>query len=289
MSELYHYGVLGMHWHVRKFKPVSTSNDRPKSKTRIGWDDDIRVKKGTRAYRITPNTSEKTNLRYVTVDENDRLFYKAMWEKTLKDNGIANKDSKFYEQRYKLKSDLLSPSAKKRLDIANDLMNDKDVYNEFLHVHVVHQMAQKTGQSIPYTKALIKNTKDTKKYNAAYKHAIGTWDKYWKEQFKNGPPTMKGQFLLQTIGESDYMRYKFGEAVVKRGYNMVIDDHGADFKNDKVNAPIILLKANSILEEHGSKPLSQYTENSARYIYLNDTSEISTNYAKKHYVPKVYN
>lgn len=105
--------MLESHWHVRKFKPVKTSNDRPTSKTRIGWDDDIRIKKGIRAYRITPNTSEKSNLRYVTIDKNDRLFYKSMWEEALKDNGIANKDEKFYEQRYKLKSDLLSPSAKK--------------------------------------------------------------------------------------------------------------------------------------------------------------------------------
>ena len=74
------------------------------------------------------------------------------------------------------------------------------------------------------------------------------------------------------MGGSDVIKAKFAERVIKEGYNMIIDDHGTDFAGNgqRVNAPLIVLNANNLLKQIGSKKY----QNMMREQLLINTNEI---------------
>lgn len=78
--ELYHYGVKGMKWGVRKKRYGDVNLDRKrKLGQRVGDMDDVTIKKGTKVYRVSYDKNDKTfdNKKYVSLrqDDNNR------WEK----------------------------------------------------------------------------------------------------------------------------------------------------------------------------------------------------------------
>ena len=139
-NELYHAWPKGY-----KKGPDGTplgyvSNFKPKDKKskNIGWDDDIIIKKGTKAYQMTTDNKTIGDKRTFTVDENDRKFYKAHFPFDY-DVGLMNKDinkeyEKVKESTYEIKEDLISPSAAKRQKWASELMNNKEVIDECVNV-----------------------------------------------------------------------------------------------------------------------------------------------------------
>ena len=139
-NELYHAWPKGY-----KRGPDGTplgyvSNFKPKDKKskNIGWDDDIIIKKGTKAYQMTTDNKTIGDKRSFTVDENDRKFYKAHFPFDY-DVGLINKDrnkeyKKVKESTYEIKEDLISPSAAKRQKWASELMNNKEVIDECVKV-----------------------------------------------------------------------------------------------------------------------------------------------------------
>ena len=108
-DELYHHGVKGMKWGVRKdriptHKRTYTTFGANRQDKTLG--ERHRIPKGTKIYRTTTSMDENgSGSTYVSYQTADRLYYKA-WV-----TYNARRDGKdVYEKTYKLKEDLLIPS-----------------------------------------------------------------------------------------------------------------------------------------------------------------------------------
>lgn len=297
-KELYHYGILGMRWGVRRFQPYPSDykgngkevGQAKRKGNRIAYDEDVIIKKGTKAYRISVNKSDTGNQRYLTVDENDRNFYKGMWPSTMKGvAGSAKKDMDIYEQKYRLKEDLVSPSAKKRERMAAEIACTKEGQFQIACSLVAGRLVRRNpGLSLKEAKAYMRYcaNNDDKKF-------LETFAKVQQEVYqklRDAKDTREqASYMLGAMGNSDRLKAMYGEKVVEAGYNMVIDDHGADFagRKQRVNAPIIALKVDETLKQIGSKKISDYDSNTAMSKYQADVATISGKKSQENFVPNV--
>ena len=246
------------------------------------------IKKGTKAYRITNDTKETQDRRYVTVDQNDRNFYKGMWPRTMKGKaGSSGKDQTIYESTYRLKEDLISPSAAKRQKWAAELTNKPEVQREIARTMMKSDMIQANQANASTVESWMKNWEKSK--DKDYLDALERTTKQVASELKQRSEIDKAKLFLGTMGNSDRIKTIYGEKIIKENYNMVIDDHGADFAGNKqrVNSPIIILKANSSLEKIKDKPLSDFSSMKAMRKYQRDIKTISGSMSEKNFVPNV--
>lgn len=99
----------------------------------------VKIPTGESVYRITPKDSNddlSTLRKYVTVDDIDRAHYLQFF---------ANHDK--IETEYRIKTDLVIPSAKKRVNYANDLMQTDKKFSKIISEMQIGELVYDNIQS----------------------------------------------------------------------------------------------------------------------------------------------
>lgn len=254
-NELYHYGVLGMKWGVRRYQPYPAG----KHGTFLGQsrDQDIRIKKGSKAFRVNAtNTLTGKGQTYISLDELDHLDYLSI---TASNDipGVAldvqanNKnDGRVYSLRLKLTEDLVMPS-----------------YNKTMEAFI---------QTIDEYGGSKKMAKDLWNPN----EATTGWDqniyKQRGKEFVNGIKHLDVQELRDqayknfsvTLFKDSKAKDMFFQNLKKQGYNAIIDEADKKFGIGMTETPVIVFDKNKSIAVEKAKPLTKEDYDYMRDLYF---------------------
>ena len=272
------------------------SGDRPHQhdgKRKIDVDEDVTIKKGTKVYRISAEQNDIGGLKYINYKQRDRDIYKMFWPDELRGD---NKDKEIYENTYKITQDLKSPSAEKRLEIAQKISNDDEVLSIMANRNVAGRikLKDKNGNVLPDTLENRKNQFEelNKALNGIYGPELQSIMKKLVDQkidsYKNErkeDPTALAQKLITNIGSNEEIKQKFISETKKAGYNCMIDDYGKDMptKHMKMDSPVIVFDSEEVFKPYKSKKVSQISQSMAANRVINRNYSESIN-PKKYYI-----
>lgn len=234
-DELKHFGIRGMKWGVRR--PIGKDGlirDNSGGKYYTPKDDgDVVIKKSTRINRVSgdPETSSipGKGYAYASITKRDLNVY-ASGEAFIRND---------YKLSYDLKTNLVSPGEKKRVDA-------------FLEVFKANKEQVSTDMaSIAKDYGFIKNKKG--KELSSPKDEINMKRALLKMSDKQ-LQDYGYQLFTTSLDKRPATMQLFIDNLKKKGYNMVIDDN--DIINGIAEMPIIVFDRNKSLKQVGVKKLS---------------------------------
>ena len=244
-NELYHHGIPGQRWGVRRGPPYPI--------------EDTVLRKGTRLNSVNNDGSRKGLKKrqkagrfvytYNPDDEWDNKVYKGPFSVFLNKWASNYAKSIVYEHQYEVVEDLKMPTEKERLDGFIELYNTKkmSVVNDLTQTQKWANQAGVGGSKESKTVDL-KNLKSESDYKAAYELFNRTLESYWKYASTNS-----------------YMK------MMSKKYDAMVDDNNVNVYNN-AHDPVIVFNAKK-LKEIGDVRMVEFDEIVNNYREVADEME----------------
>lgn len=228
-EELYHHGVKGQKWGVRRYQNADGSL------TEMGR---LRLKGANRKSSLIKEQ--------LGIDVNNRVFYKH--DKNDSRNVSLNKGHKVYH---------VSPNEIKQLRDGQDLFvsatkTDRDIYKSFLTMMMRHKGY---GIDTPIKEVEFKlkenlksptNDEQRKIFDSAYKANKELFDRDIEKYYSKGErksEDLYDSFIRTLDGKSLESKSKFYDEMKKNGYNAVLDQHDVTDSWMQAQRPLIIMDA----------------------------------------------
>ena len=287
-SELYHWGIKGMRWGVRRYQnrdgTLTPAGKQRFAEKQIRTEENLSEKtipKGTKMYRATPNEKDGNTSKsmYVTYLDVDRHMYR---EGSIVNNYTNRElnERAVYEHEFQLKTDIKIPSLKTVREIekrvAADEKSRQEVARAWTEAFLVSDqgMTPKDLSTISeLEKKMSKATFTADKQKKAYQELCKeygdyTGDFYWQEA-KNMSDAVRwvnttDSFTIErSLGRATNVKNNIIKELKKLGYNAMYDNAsigvGSDGKYSKQQEgvePLIIFDSDSTLQKISTKRVS---------------------------------
>ena len=257
-DELYHYGVKGMKWGVRRYEDES-GHLTPAGRKRYGEDryklnkdGSIEIQKGAELQRIVDGKMSKEGIKgqtYASIGKNDNNQYM----------NILAKSGTSKVLKLTAKSVLKSPSSEEAADIyINVLKNNSKALSEFKQMKSFAEESKAVTDFDNTLKKALSNKATAKEKSELYRLA---------------------NYLFVYDDQIQSSKKQFYKEVQNKGYNILRDEY--DSLSGVVKSPIIILDGESSVSIKSSKIVTNSMSKKASK-YVNKYEKKGEEWAKKH-------
>ena len=251
MNELYHHGIKGQKWGVRRFQNKDGSSIKSGKRNNLIKDGDgFVLKKGSIVQRISDNEEKKSrSYMYVSFTKHDNDFYDKNFTENLSTFSDVNK---MYKNTYKIKKDLKIPSS----DVSKKLFLQmyKDNAEELIQaMGTARRIADINYSPLTYKFSARNYNGDAKlAYQEAAKYYLNRYSKMTVKQLMDDAY----YDFINSLAVNSNTREKFFKKVMDSGYDAILDENDSAGlgsrgykKGEAPTSPLIILNVETNTEK----------------------------------------